>query len=114
VAADASHVYVVGYAAAGVDHIDAPREPTTDGFLRVYSPDGVLEGEIIFDGSLSADDQRVDYARGVTVDDDFVYVVGGTDGQMGLDPSLGDRDIFLAKIPKAAVIGNVHWNGDGC
>jgi hypothetical protein len=113
-ATDGTYLYVVGYTRAGTDHEDEPREPTTDGFLRVYTPDGEVVGEVVFDGSLSATDQRVDYARGVEVDGDDIYVVGATDGDMGATANAGDRDIFLAVIPKSEVIGNAAYAGTGC
>lgn len=114
VAVDENYVYATGYANAGVDHQNKPRELTTDAFLRVYTLDGELAGEVMFDGSPSPDDLRTDYARAIAVDDVNVYIGGATDGVMGLTESAGGRDMFMATVPIASVIGNVAYDGDGC
>jgi hypothetical protein len=114
IAVDDQYVYATGYANAGTDHEEGPRALTNDGFVRAYTFDGDLVGEVIFDGSLGVDDPRVDYARAITVDATNVYVGGATDGEMGDTPNAGERDIFLATIPKDELIGNVRFEGDGC
>jgi hypothetical protein len=115
VAADDEHIYVSGFSSTGVDHVDEPRHETTDAFLRVYTHDGDVVGEVVFDSSRPAElELHVDFSRGVAVDEDNVYVVGATEGAMGDKPNLGSADIFVATVPKASVIGNVVFDGDGC
>lgn len=57
----------------------------------------------------------VDLARAVAVDADNVYVIGATTGEMGPGgANLGGEDIYIATLPKSAVIGDVGYDGTGC
>jgi hypothetical protein len=108
VAIDETHVWVAGDFGGGLDHQDTRAE--TGGFLRVYDKaTGALAGEVLFETD------ETDVARAVATGATNVYVAGGTGGDLGgPGAGLGGMDMFLATIPKAAVLGNVNANGSGC
>jgi hypothetical protein len=109
IAADGQYVYVVGSHGGSGDHADA--SGATDGFLRVYTAQGEVTGEVVF---ASGADLNV-RARAVAVDQRFVYVAGAAEGDLGPSGSnLGAADGFLAKIPLAKARANVSFSGTAC
>ncbi len=115
IATDGVYLYVVGTTRTGEDHTDEGAAVDTDGMLRVYTMDGEVVGEVEFIGADITGEGAVDLARAVAVDADNVYVIGATTGEMGPGgANLGGEDIYIATLPKSAVIGNVGYDGTGC
>lgn len=108
IASDGQLLYVTGFYGSEAE-AHGGTTSATHAFLRAYDFDGNVTGEVRFEST-----NGTDIGQGVAAFGDFVYVVGGTNGTLSNEPSLGQRDAFFAKIPISAVNGNVHFSGDGC
>jgi hypothetical protein len=106
IASDGEHVYVTGFYGSGAE-AHGGTTASTHAFVRAYDLEGQVVGEVLFEAIH-------DIGQAVGVYDDVVHVAGGTDGILGVGASLGQRDVFLASIPRDALVGNVIVVGDGC
>jgi hypothetical protein len=99
-------IYVAGSTMGNLDGINAG---DYDGFLSKFTSDGSMEWTKQF-GT-----ERSDTVASVGIDDDgFIYVAGGTEGDLDGNENIGNTDVYLSKFrPDGLRLWTRQYGGSG-